>query len=144
MWLKSITPSVACFCVNLKWKMACATAHVMRRSRGSSHGRWHEDRRKMEERKTDLYSMWKVRKKTKRAQYSPKCTPTKVVLSIKVVRSRCKGISSKSPHRTSLGGSEFDAVAGDAYPLVFDADAVRRRVAERADELFQVISRFEE
>ena len=28
-------PTVACFCVNLKWKMACATAHVMRRSRGS-------------------------------------------------------------------------------------------------------------
>ena len=23
MWLKSITPTVACFCVNLKWKMAC-------------------------------------------------------------------------------------------------------------------------
>ena len=39
---------------------------------------------------------------------------------------------------TRLGCSEFDAVAGDAYSLVFDADAVRRRVVERADELFQV------
>ena len=45
---------------------------------------------------------------------------------------------------TRLGCSEFDDVAGDAYPLVFDADAVRRRVVERADELFQVISRYEE
>ena len=45
---------------------------------------------------------------------------------------------------TRLGCSEFDDVAGDAYPLVFDADAVHRRVVERADELFQVISRYEE
>ena len=45
---------------------------------------------------------------------------------------------------TRLSCSEFDDVAGDAYPLVFDADVVRRRVVERADELFQVISRHEE
>ena len=79
-----------------------------------------EDRRKMEERKTDLYSMWKLRKRKQRElNTTQKCTTTKVVKSIKVVRSHCKGISSKSLHRITSHRSGFKRKFSETSKIEF-------------------------